>query len=295
MLQFRAEGSGDKACFISVAMAISVVMAVNSGMCVMQCVSVSCDSAATADQDSADQELARSLQSAFDAQVGTNTATAGDAATTGDEAFARMLQQQWTGAARLRGHRSTNDAATPSSVVRTPASLPCSDTPTAGDAATAGDETFARMLQQQWTGAARLRGHRSTNDAATPSSVVRTPASLPCSDTPTALTDSDGSTAADDSYQPALAVLAELADLTGTTGTAGTNLPPFQTPSIQGGDSLSGDDTDNRTTQTQSKRQRGSHEIVDVGLPVGLDGDLLLPSHVQVNTDYSAAYSGLVF
>lgn len=240
MLQFRAEGSGDKACFISVAMAISVVMAVNSGMCVMQCVSVSCDSAATADQDSADQELARSLQSAFDAQVGTNTATAGDAATTGDEAF-------------------------------------------------------ARMLQQQWTGAARLRGHRSTNDAATPSSVVRTPTSLPCSDTPTALTDSDGSTAADDSYQPALPVLAELADLTGTTGTAGTNLPPFQTPSIQGGDSLSGDDTDNRTTQTQSKRQRGSHEIVDVGLPVGLDGDLLLPSHVQVNTDYSAAYSGLVF
>ena len=237
MLQFRAEGSGDKACFISVAMAISVVMAVNSGMCVMQCVSVSCDSAATADQDSADQELARSLQSAFDAQVGTNTATAGDAATAGDEAFARMLQQQWTGAARLRGHRSTNDAATPSSVVRTP------------------------------------------------SSVVRTPASLPCSDTPTTLTDSDGSTAADDSYQPALVVLAELVDLTGTTGTAGTNLPPFQTPSIQGGDSLSGDDTDNRTTQTQSRRQRGSHVIVNVGSPVGLDGDLLLPSHVQVNTD----------
>ena len=95
--------------------------------------------------------------------------------------------------------------------------------------------------------------------------------------------DLDGSTAADGSHLPALAVLAQLADLTACT--AGTILPLFQTPSIQGGDSLSTDNTNIRTTETQPKRQRGSNEIVDVGLPVGLDGDLLLSSRVEVSTD----------
>ena len=226
MLQFRAEGSGEKTCSVSVAMAISVAMAVKSDMCVMQCAFVPCDSAATPGQDSVDQdqELARSLQSVFDAQVVTTAATAGD------EAFARSIQQQWFGATRLRGQRSTNDAATPISVVR----------------------------------------------------VLATPASLPCSDTSTVPMDLDGSTAADGSHLPALIVLAQLADL--TAGIAGTILPLFQTTSIQGGDSLNTDDTHIRTTETQTRRQRGSSEMVDVGSPVSLDGDLL-PSRVEEGTN----------
>ena len=66
----------------------------------------------------------------------------------------------------------------------------------------------------------------------------------------------DGSTAAGFSHLFALTVLAQLADL--TAGTTGTNLPLFQTPSIQGGYSLSTDDTDIRT----QKPSRNDKEVL---------------------------------